>query len=224
MGGSIAVAIRRSDGREVVYDRWTNPLPYYTVDPLFRQENEETLRVFHDRVVESMKNGWGSEIINEIYPIHYGIIAVDFVTKDILSIQGYCQPCRAHFSYVRGEGMTGDPEDDMRLMLRLLEDGARPLNFDKFCKEYYDDKYVWVVYFCEYIGREKMAFPSLCQYYKFRSQSEWRADIEGPHKKIPPYNKDAGEIDYWKSIRECIESFGLKFDKDRLSPWNDKRF
>lgn len=142
MGGSIAVAIRRSDGREVVYDRWTNPLPYYTVDPLFRQEDEATLQVFHDRVVESMKNGWGSEIINEIYPIHYGIIAVDFVTKDILSIQGYCQPCRAHFSYVRGEGMTGDPEDDMRLMLRLLEDGARPLNFDKFCKEYYDDKYV----------------------------------------------------------------------------------
>lgn len=142
MGGSIAVAVRRSDGREVVYDRWTNPLPYYTVDPLFRKEDEATLQVFHDRVVESMKNDWGSTIINEIYPISYGIIAIDFQTKDILSLQGYCYPCRAHFCYSRGQGMTSDPEDDMKLMLRLLKDGAKPLNFEKFNQEGFDDDYV----------------------------------------------------------------------------------
>ena len=89
-------------------------------------------------------------------------------------------------------------------------------------KDYDDDQYVWVVYYSEYVGNRKMAFPSLCQYYKFRAQSEWSADIEGPHKKVAPWNKDLGEVDYWKTIRECVESFGLKFDENRLSPWNNQ--
>lgn len=88
-------------------------------------------------------------------------------------------------------------------------------------KNHDEDEYFWAIYYCEYIGGYRMTFPSLCQVYKFRPQSEWSESIEGPHERVSPENKSAGKIDYWKSIRECIESFGLTFDKKRLSPWSN---
>lgn len=89
-------------------------------------------------------------------------------------------------------------------------------------KNYGEDQYIWILYYCEYEGAGRMVFPSLCQYYKFRPQSEWGENIEGLHEKILSHGKSTTKIDFWKSIRECVESFGLEFDKTRLSPWSDQ--
>lgn len=91
-------------------------------------------------------------------------------------------------------------------------------------KAHPEDEYVWAVYYCEYFsgGGGSIAFPSLTQAWKFREQSNWSAPIEGPHRKKPRgWDK---ETDYWKNIKECIEAFGLKFDKNRLSPWIMQNF
>jgi hypothetical protein len=86
MGGQITVAIRRSNGDEVLLDKWTNEIPYIITKPLFLQEGE----ILEDYI----KSG---PTISEIDLDGYGILAIDFVTKKIRNYQGYCTVPHAYY-------------------------------------------------------------------------------------------------------------------------------
>lgn len=86
-------------------------------------------------------------------------------------------------------------------------------------KDYDDDEYVWAIYWCEAIGpRGNKSFPSLAQRWKYRLQTNWQVDIEGPHvAKNDPMVMDGAT--YWKTIDECLSHFGLTRE-DRPSEYS----
>lgn len=80
MGGSVFVGIRKSDGTEHLGECWTNSLPFWICHPDFFNEGP-----LIDEYIQQM-----TERLEEIQPIQYGAILIDFKNKKFISRQGYC--------------------------------------------------------------------------------------------------------------------------------------
>lgn len=90
MGGEVFVGVRRSNGKEHLSLRWTNAMPYYFLEPEFFNEGE-VLEEFIARATP--KNEWPkAKTVKSIQPSEYGVILIDFQTKEVLSRQDYCCP------------------------------------------------------------------------------------------------------------------------------------
>jgi hypothetical protein len=82
MGGIVSVTIRRSDGKEYRKQRWTNHMPYYI-------SNVKMLREDADHINEYVSYDNYTEKDYGLAPVEYGIVIVDFVTKQIVTKQQY---------------------------------------------------------------------------------------------------------------------------------------
>lgn len=81
MGGSITIAIRRTNGIEYVSRRWTNPLPAQLADPAFWDDGT---------VVDDYTKVLVNDVLfSRIQPEQYGIVLIDFQTKKVLSCNKY---------------------------------------------------------------------------------------------------------------------------------------
>ncbi|MFZ3584423.1 hypothetical protein ACOI1H_20000 [Loktanella sp. DJP18] len=104
MGGNLAWTIRLEDNTEYRMDRWTNTMPTLIINPAFLSGTQSAI----DEALESwlaMKDDWEANKDTEDYalpmtgayapypyglmPSEYGLVVTDFVTKTILSLQGY---------------------------------------------------------------------------------------------------------------------------------------
>lgn len=120
MGGVLCVAIRRSNGDESIMERWTNDMPGYLIDPLFRSEDDATIKQMEET----------STKLKVIEGIDYGIIAIDFVTKEVLSRQGYFNPFHWNTLWRRGESYSSHPEEEIQIIKRLLDEEPAPQVLD----------------------------------------------------------------------------------------------
>lgn len=119
MGGSITVAIRRTDGTEYVSRRWTNPLPSQLADPAFWDDGAA--------VDEYIKAGLENNVpFSKIRPTEYGIVLIDFQTKKVLSCNGYSSPGRFTTAFV--------DQEDAKHVLTMIEKGWVK-RYDCFRKE-----------------------------------------------------------------------------------------
>jgi len=103
MGGTIAVTIRRADGREHRQARWTNPLSYLFLNLGFIEGDDSYFDEYIARWDE-MRADWLANHIGGDYrfqmtscygdwthlaPTGYGLVVVDYKTKTVLHSQGY---------------------------------------------------------------------------------------------------------------------------------------
>jgi len=94
MGGAIFVGVRYKDNkgkvREVQMDRWTNDLPHRLIDPGFLDQG----KAFETFIKEAKKdNEWPySKLINKITNVEYGVVLIDFITREIYSRNYYVEP------------------------------------------------------------------------------------------------------------------------------------
>ncbi len=87
MGGELFVGIRKSDGTEHCSLRWTNIMPLFMADPDFLNEGK-SLDEFISRAKPT--NKWPqSRLIKTIQSSEYGVVLIDFPSKQILSRQDY---------------------------------------------------------------------------------------------------------------------------------------
>lgn len=86
-------------------------------------------------------------------------------------------------------------------------------------KAHDEDEYVWAIYWCVRIGPGiNMVYPYLALRWKFRLQSNWQTEIEGPHST---YDEELGcTDDHWDSIDEVLSSVGLNYDNTRPSEYS----
>lgn len=84
MGGSIALTLRTRDGQVFKQHRWTNPLPFFTKNPHFFEEDND------DYIEEYLNRENDDEPWRFLAPMGYGLVVIDFQKKRLLSMQGYC--------------------------------------------------------------------------------------------------------------------------------------
>jgi hypothetical protein len=103
MGGSVAVTLRESDGKEHRMCRWTNIMPFFISNLKLVKEDKEHIRGFTDHwqtMVDTYESGEDSEAISHseaacyapygyLAPCSYGLIVVDMQNKKILSCNDY---------------------------------------------------------------------------------------------------------------------------------------
>lgn len=104
MGGSLAWTIRLSDGTEHRTNQWTNPMPPLIQNPDFLAGEQDAIdAALADWL--AMKSDWETNHETEDFeyratrvfgpypfglrPSEYGLVVTDFVSKTILSLQGY---------------------------------------------------------------------------------------------------------------------------------------
>lgn len=80
MGGYLSVVIRTSSGSVEKMSNWTNYLPYFVANDMFFEEN--------NAYIQNYINQMDSEGV--LVPEGYGLVVLDFMSKSILSCQGYC--------------------------------------------------------------------------------------------------------------------------------------
>lgn len=104
MGGNLAWTLRLEDGTEYRMDRWTNAMPELITNAAFLRGEPAAIEAALDSWL-AMKADWEANKDNgtfklpmtEVYapypygmqPSEYGLVVTDFVTKTILSLQGY---------------------------------------------------------------------------------------------------------------------------------------
>jgi hypothetical protein len=140
MGGEICFAVRRSNGTEFSMLCWTNILPWRMFNKDFYDEGSVL-----DRLVATAKRGntWPEAMpIGTINSSEYGIVLVDFVTREIFSRQMYFNPAqRTIFSHDDQEdfesakelidaGMAVLTREDKRLECKTYELSAKAFKVD----------------------------------------------------------------------------------------------
>ena len=121
MGGSICVAVRRSNGKEVVMETWTNSLPHYFNSRKFLEEDSKTVNKFIKDGCQKISYFRGK--LKEIDESSYGVILIDFKDKLIWSHQGYCGPGTLHLTISRGNLGVYDI-DDLNYIAELAKSGT----------------------------------------------------------------------------------------------------
>lgn len=81
MGGQVAWTVRLSNGNEYRMEYWTNIVPSLILDEKFFKED------FHHMDEVLNNDSVGADF--GLMPTEYGIIVTDFVTKTIISCNGY---------------------------------------------------------------------------------------------------------------------------------------
>lgn len=87
MGGTVAVTIRRADGRTHRMARWTNPFSHVFLDLAFIEGDDS----FWNEYIRQYEEGdfADKEPWTLTAPLSYGLIVVDYPSKTILHSQGY---------------------------------------------------------------------------------------------------------------------------------------
>lgn len=104
MGGNLAWTMRLTDGTQYRMDRWTNSMPALICTPAFLDGTPEGIAQALDEW-QRMQADWDANQHTEAYqypmtpayapypyglqPSEYGLVVTDFVSKTILSLQGY---------------------------------------------------------------------------------------------------------------------------------------
>lgn len=140
MGGSIAVAIRESDGTEHRMTRWTNSLPWGICNNKMLSEDRGAIDQYLDQWL-SMKSDWDLNNatgkfkfpMTECYlpgpglvPVEYGLVVLDFKTNTILSHQGYTSLDKMLASSINLEiqgGSWNDKDSDFHRALDFFKAG-----------------------------------------------------------------------------------------------------
>lgn len=128
MGGTVFVGIRRGDGTEHLYERWTNNMPWYFADAEFINDGsgvDEFIR-YGDELHASGESIYTKRHHAVTYS-EYGVILIDHVTKKILSCQGYAKPGQMSVYWHDGRCSTA-PAEDAELITKLHKAGR----FKKF--------------------------------------------------------------------------------------------
>ena len=92
MGGLYCLAVRRSDGSEFISERHTNYIPSWSTNPDILEDGDvvtEWLGLAKKGAHHPDIPAWDTISYSE-----YGVLLVDFVSKQILSCQGYAEPGR----------------------------------------------------------------------------------------------------------------------------------
>lgn len=110
MGGSLAVAIRKSNGEEYIATRHTNSIPQYLTNPDFYLGDE----VIEEYIAAGKNSPYFSQL-KTIRPDEYGILIIDKINKWIYSCQNYCNP--NHFNLVFVE------REDAINLIKLMDKG-----------------------------------------------------------------------------------------------------
>lgn len=92
MGGAIFLGIRRTSGEEVLYETWTNIIPWLFADSSFIEDGEgvDEFTSKAEGIIASGNNIY-TRHHNSITYSEYGVVLVDHPNKVILSYQGYCK-------------------------------------------------------------------------------------------------------------------------------------
>jgi len=131
MGGCVGVTIRKADGTEVRMCRWTNGLPDFITNVAFVEQDEahldsylQTWADFQADYAANKDTGKYAHNMSDIYapypflaPIEYGLVLIDYQTKQVLSKQGYTAVGHFHCS------VSHESEDKERF-LAFAERGA----------------------------------------------------------------------------------------------------
>lgn len=86
MGGSVAIAARFNNGDAICIEGWTNYMPWMII-------NDTTFSGDDSIVRKTLLETVGGEYYGDPLPLRksgYGIVVIDFITREIHSIQGYC--------------------------------------------------------------------------------------------------------------------------------------
>lgn len=118
MGGSISVVIRKSDGFTHKLTGWTNVMPYITNTPYILDEN-------HPNFVEFIEDYEQEDDHNRLSPYGYGLIVIDYKTKNILQFDSY---------YTIGEIFWASIENDIVYAKRFPDQENDYRNhYNNFC-------------------------------------------------------------------------------------------
>jgi len=138
MGGTIAVTLRRADGREHRMARWTNVFSHILMDPAFIEGPDS----FWDKYIalwDDMRDDWLKNHVTKNFrhnmtpcygdwpllaPTGYGLIVIDYKTKTILHSQGYSSMVKMLPGTFSDQPMHTGAEDwpDTRVV-KLIEQG-----------------------------------------------------------------------------------------------------
>ncbi len=151
MGGSIGVTIRKSNGEEIRRCRWTNALPSVFNNVRFLTQDESYLKEYIERG-EGMRNDWLKNKDSEKFefnmtpvygpydtlaPVEYGLVVIDYKTKHILSLQGYCNAPNVLPEYFVFAGIR---RNGNKLIFREVMDDDKESH--QLVKEFFDQKRV----------------------------------------------------------------------------------
>jgi len=117
MGGTVFIGIRRRDGAEHLYERWTNSISWWFATAEFVTDGngvDEFVRNAEE-VIASGESIYTKRHRAVTYS-EYGVILVDHCCKKILSCQGYVRPGSLMASWVNGYPMHSE---DAALITKL---------------------------------------------------------------------------------------------------------
>jgi len=123
MGGAVFVGIRRRNGTEHLYERWTNNMPWYFADAEFIEDGpgvDEFVR-YADELNESGESLYTKKHQAVTYS-EYGVILIDHQTKKIMSCQGYAKPGQMSVWWHSGRCSTS-PAEDADIITKLNKAG-----------------------------------------------------------------------------------------------------
>jgi hypothetical protein len=112
MGGTVFVGIRRRDGSEHLYERWTNSIPWYFADAEFVNDGpgvDEFVRRADE--LEASGETLYTKKHHHVTYSEYGVILIDHKTKKMLSCQGYAKPGQFSAFWHSGRSCVIPPED-----------------------------------------------------------------------------------------------------------------
>lgn len=103
MGGSLAITIRQSNGKEYRMLRWTNSLPNFITNPKFFKEDKQWFKDYMEPWFDMKKDYEQNKTTGKfklnmtdcyfpysyLAPADYGLVVIDFKTKTLLTMQGY---------------------------------------------------------------------------------------------------------------------------------------
>lgn len=106
MGGIVALTIRFEEGREWRGSCWTNVLPHGLFVPEFFASDADVSRRHVEKWIAAIDEHRAAEPeVAEVWgwhkllaPVEYGLVVVDFVSRTLISHQGYTDPVN-RFAY-----------------------------------------------------------------------------------------------------------------------------
>lgn len=89
MGGSVNVAIRLSNGDTTCNEHWTNPISYWLKRPALYASDQGAREYLAEYAALHATDGYGHP--KPLSNAEYGLVVIDYVTKTILSNNGYTE-------------------------------------------------------------------------------------------------------------------------------------
>jgi hypothetical protein len=124
MGGAIFLGIRRASGEEILYETWTNSIPWLFATPSFVEDGEGVDEfVFRAETLIASCHAIYTRRHNSVTYSEYGTILVDHYKKAILSFQGYCKVGRLIADWDRDGSDIYDTSDTTTVVTKLHKSG-----------------------------------------------------------------------------------------------------